>query len=186
MIELDIEPKRKKATQTQDDDVFRLLILADFGASDLGRPVLADRDNLEELLAKWQVTVETPLAGRIPFRTLDDFHPDELYRRLNLFHSLREARERLEDPDTYRETAQQLFNPPTAEATMDILKPGSLLDQVVEEADGSAAADPFTEYLRKLVGPYTVPKPDPNLPEMLRPSLWPQGGHWCHCELPQA
>ena len=167
MIELDIEPKRKKTTQVQDDDVFRILILADFGAADLGKPVLVDRDNLEDLLDKWQVSVDVPLAGKIPFRTLDDFHPDELYRRLNLFHSLREARERLEDPDTYRQTAQQLFNPPAAEATMDILKPSSLLDQVIEEADGGAAADPFTEYLRRLVGPYTVPKPDPKLPEML-------------------
>ena len=167
MIELDIPPKPKKTTQHQEDDVFRILILADFGASDLGKPVLVDRDNLDQILDKWQVSAEAPLAGKIPFRSLDDFHPDELYRRLNMFHSLREARERLEDPDTYRETAQQLFNPPTAEATLDILKPASLLDQVVEEADGGKAADPFTEYLRRLVGPYTVPKPDPKLPEML-------------------
>jgi type VI secretion system protein ImpC len=167
MIELDIEPKRKKTSTPQEDDVFRILILGDFGAEDLGKPVLVDRDNIEDLLDKWRVSVEVPLAGKIPLRTLDDFHPDELYRRLNLFKSLREARERLEDPETYRETAKQLFNPPTAEATMDILKPSSLLDQMVEEADGGAAVDPFTEYLRKLVGPYTVPKPDPKLPEML-------------------
>ena len=167
MIELDIEPKRKKIATPQEDDTFRILILADLGAAELGKPVLVDRDNLEDLLDKWNVSVEVPLAGRIPFRTLDDFHPDELYRRLNLFQSLREARDRLEDPDTYRQTAQQLFNPPTAEATMDILKPSSLLDQVVEEASGGTVADPFTEYLRKLVAPYTEPKPDPKLPQML-------------------
>ena len=169
MIELDIETKRKKPALTQDDDVFRLLILADFGASDLGRPVLVDRDNIEDILDKWQVSAEVPLAGKIPFRTLDDFHPDELYRRLNLFHSLREARERLEDPETYRQAAHQLFNPPTAQATMEILEPVSLLDQIADQADGGtgATADPFTEYLRKLVAPYTVPKPDPKLPAML-------------------
>ena len=169
MIELDIEPKRKKPTLPHDgDDVFRLLILGDFGAADLGRPVLVDRDNIEDILDQWQVSADVPLAGKIPFRTLDDFHPDELYRRLNMFHSLREARERLEDPETYREMAQQLFNPPTPEAKMDILEPASLLDQIVAEADGGKAADPFTEYLRKLVAPYTVPKPDPKLPEMLQ------------------
>jgi type VI secretion system protein ImpC len=167
MIELDIQPKRKKTTTTQEDDVFRILILADFGAADLGKPVLVDRDNLEDILEKWKVSVEVPLAGAIPFRSLDDFHPDELYRRLNLFKSLREARERLEDPDTHKETAQQIFNPPTAEATMDLLKSSSLLDQVVEEASGGSVSDPFTEYLRRLVAPYTVPNPDPKLPEML-------------------
>ena len=168
MIELDIEPKRKKTAQPHDDDVFRILILADFGAASLGRPVVVDRDNLEDLLNKWQVSAEVPLAGRIPFRTLGDFHPDELYRRLNLFHSLREARERLEDPDTYREAAQQLFfSPPAPEATMDILKPVSLLDQMVAESEGGTVVDPFTEYLRKLVAPYTTPQADPKLPEML-------------------
>lgn len=167
MIELDIQPGRKKTTTAQDDDVFRILILADFGAEDLGKPVLIDRDNLEDVLERWKVAVEVPLAGKISFRTLDDFHPDELYRRLNLFKSLRDARERLEDPETYRETAKQLFNPPTAQATMDILKPSNLLDQVVEEASGGSAADPFTEYLRRLVAPYTEPRPDPKLPEML-------------------
>ena len=168
MIELDIEPKRKKPAQVQEDDVFRLLILADFGASSLGRPVMVDRDNLEDILDKWQVSASVPLAGSIPLRTLDDFHPDELYRRLNLFHSLREARERLEDPDTHREAAAQIFNPPTVEATMEILEPVSLLDQLAAEADGgTAAVDPFTDYLRRLVAPYTVPKPDPKLPDML-------------------
>ena len=98
------------------------------------------------------------MPARFHFRTLDDFHPDDLYRRLNLFKSLRDARERLEDPDTYNETAQQIFNPPTAQATMDIIEPSSLLDQAIEEADGGHSTDPFTEYLRKLVAPYTIPK----------------------------
>jgi len=167
MIELDIQPKRKKNTATQEDDVFRILILADFGAEDLGKPVLVDRDNLEDLLEKWKVAVEVPLAGSIPLRRLDDFHPDELYRRLNLFKSLREGRERLEDPETHKEAAKQIFNPPTPEATVEIIKSSSLLDQMVEDADGGSAVDPFTEYVRKLVAPYTVPNPDPKLPEML-------------------
>lgn len=168
MIELDIQPKRKRTSAPpDDDDVFRMLILGDFGAAELGRPVAVDRDNLEELMEKWQVAVETPLAGKIPLRSLDDFHPDELYRRLRLFSALRDTRDRLEDPETYRQTAEQVFNPPTAEATVDILKPANLLDQVLEEASGGKVVDPFTEYLRKLVGPYTVPKPDPKLPDML-------------------
>jgi type VI secretion system protein ImpC len=167
MIELDIQPKRKKTAEAQDDDIFRILILGDFGAEDLGKPALVDRDNLEDILEKWRVSVEVPLAGKIPLRTLDDFHPDELYRRLNLFKSLREARERLEDPETYREAAQQIFNPPTPQATIDIIEPSSLLDQAIEQADSGYSTDPFTEYLRKLVAPYTVPRPDPKLPEML-------------------
>jgi type VI secretion system protein ImpC len=168
MIEVDVEkPKRKKTTESQDDDVFRMLILGDFGADEVGRPVLVDRDNLEQLMEKWSVSATVPLAGKIPFRTLDDFHPDHLYRRLRPFQALRDARDRLEDPDTYRQTAQQIFNPPAPQATMDILKPANLLDQVIEEASGGKVVDPFTEYLRQLVAPYSVPKPDPNLPEML-------------------
>jgi type VI secretion system protein ImpC len=168
MIELDIaKPKRQKTIETEEDDVFRMLILGDFGAEEVGRPVLVDRDNLEDVMEKWKVSVTVPPAGKIPIRTLDSFHPDHLYRRLHLFQTLRDARDRLEDPDTYRQTAEQIFNPAAPQATVDILSPASLLDQAVEEAGGGKAVDPFTDYVRKLVAPYTVPKPDPKLPEML-------------------
>jgi type VI secretion system protein ImpC len=167
MIELDIQPKKKKAFEPDEDRTFRILVIGDFGAADVARPQMIDRDNFEEVLQKMKVSVELPLAGKISIRDIDDFHPDHLYRSLDLFHSLRQARARLENPETSKQTAEMLFTGPTPEAGMEILKPASVLDQIVEESSGGKYVDPFADYVRKLVGPYTVPKPDPKLPEML-------------------
>lgn len=167
MIELDIQPKKKKPIDPEEDKTFRILILSDLGAADVSRPQLIDRDNFEEVMQKLKVSVELPLAGKITFQDIDDFHPDQLYRRLDLFHSLRQARTRLENPETSKKTAELLFSEATPQATTDILKPSNVLDAIVEEASGGKYVDPFADYVRKLVSPYTVPKPDPKLPDML-------------------
>jgi type VI secretion system protein ImpC len=167
MIELDIQPKKKKPIDPEEDNTFRILILSDLGAADVSRPQLIDRDNFEEVMQKLKVSVELPLAGKITFQDIDDFHPDQLYRRLDLFHSLRQARSRLENPETSKKTAEMLFTEATPQATTDILKPSSVLDAIVEESTGGKYVDPFADYVRKLVAPYTVPKPDPKLPDML-------------------
>lgn len=167
MIELDIQPRRKKASTPEEDKTFRMLLIGDFGADDFARPQFIDRDNFEEVMEKLKVHVELPLAGKISFREIDDFHPDQLYRKLSLFRTLRETRDKLEDPETYKETKAALYDAPAPQATMDILRPASLLDDIVEESSGGKAMDPFKEYLRKLVGPYAEPKKDPKLPDML-------------------
>jgi type VI secretion system protein ImpC len=167
MIELDIQPKKKKSFDPEEDHTFRILVLGDLGAADVSRPQLIDRDNFEEVLQKMKVSVDLPLAGNISIHDIDDFHPDNLYRRLDLFHSLRQARARLENPETSKQTAELLFSGPTPQASMEILKPANVLDQIVEEASGGKYVDPFADYVRKLVSPYTVPKPNPKLPEML-------------------
>jgi type VI secretion system protein ImpC len=167
MIELDIQPKKKKPIEPEEDNTFRILILSDLGAADVSRPQLIDRDNFEEVMRKLKVSVELPLAGKITFGDIDDFHPDTLYRKLDLFQSLRQARERLENPETSKKTAELLFTDATPQATTDILKPSSVLDAIVEESTGGKYVDPFADYVRKLVAPYTAPKQNPKLPEML-------------------
>ena len=164
MIEVDIhQPKRQRTVEPPEDNVFRMLILADFGAEEVSRPVLVDRDNIEELMGKWKVSATVPGAGKIFFESLDDFHPDELYRKLRLFQALREAKIRLEDPETHERTVDQIFPlQVTPQASMDILRPSNLVDQILKGGE-----DPFQDYVRRLVAPYTVPRPDPKLSEML-------------------
>lgn len=167
MIELDIQPRKKKVNAPEADNTFRILLMGDFGAADLTRPQVIDRDNFEEVMEKLKVSIDHPLAGKISFREIDDFHPDQLFRNLSLFRTLRETRDRLEDPDTFSETRAQIYDAPTPQAGMEILRPVSLLDDIVETSTGGKSVDPFSDYLRKLVGPYTQPKPDPKLYEML-------------------
>lgn len=79
----------------------RLLVLGDFrGDTTADRPPLAERqalridlDNFDSVLARLAPQVTTS-AGRIRPASLDDFHPDALFRKLELFDALRQARAR--------------------------------------------------------------------------------------------
>src|ERR1700676_1279905 len=78
MIELGVEPKRKSVIVAEEEPA-HYLILGDFGGR-ATEPLAIDRDYFDSVMAKLQVN----LAGA-PFRELEDFHPDRLYRNLNLF-----------------------------------------------------------------------------------------------------
>src|SRR5262249_15519219 len=75
------------------------------------RPLLVDRDNLDQLLAILEVRLRIPLSlgGEqslaISFDQLDDFHPDFLFNRLEIFDRLRRARAELKNPATFSAAA---------------------------------------------------------------------------------
>ena len=78
MIELGVEPQRKSVIIAEEEPA-HYLILGDFGgrATD---PLAIDRQNFDSVMAKLQVTLDGA-----PFRELKDFHPDRLFRNLDLF-----------------------------------------------------------------------------------------------------
>jgi hypothetical protein len=63
-----------------------------------------DVDNLEQMMARLAPRIGpeggSPGGAAIEFRSLDDFHPDALYRRLAMFEPMRTLRARLLDPAT--------------------------------------------------------------------------------------
>lgn len=172
MMEIDVATRRTEPVP-EPETPFRILILGDFGAP-TGRPVTVDRDNFDDVIARLGVSLKLPVAGEIRFGSLDDFHPDRLYARLDAFRALREARRRLEDPETFRSAAAELQSaaPRQRVDPAELLSSGSLLDAIVEGQGGTGAAvarpaDPFAEYVRQITAPYLVPRPDPKQSEML-------------------
>jgi type VI secretion system ImpC/EvpB family protein len=81
------------------DEPMRLLVLGDFsGSPAVERPPLAtrpthrvDSDNLDDVLRRYDPRLSAQ-AGDVRFSCIDDFHPDQLYARLDLFQTLRKAR----------------------------------------------------------------------------------------------
>jgi type VI secretion system protein ImpC len=77
----------------------RLLVLGDFSGKPVAeRPPLADRptqrvdrDNLDDVIQRLAPRL-TLAAGELRFEQIDDFHPDALYTRFELFDTLRQAR----------------------------------------------------------------------------------------------
>lgn len=190
-IELDIAPQeRKSAVAVDPESSFRMLLMGDFtGRGNRGvtekvagrRAVAVDRDNIDGLLARMAPTLDLPLAGggnlHLAFRELEDFHPDRIFASSEVFRALKGLREKLEDPATFRATADRLRAPAPpapkpAEAVGEVLS-GSLLDQVLEQAGSvpssapARAADPMAAYVQSIVGPHIIPKPDARQPEML-------------------
>ena len=126
MIELGVEPRRKSVVIAEDEPA-HYLILGDFGGR-ATEPLAIDRDNFDAVMEKLQVS----LAGAA-FRELDDFHPDNLYRKLNLFREF-DAAPRAERAET---------EVPKADIG-ELLRPSSLLEQITE------GGDPMERYLREL------------------------------------
>ncbi len=78
MIELGVEPQRKSVVIAE-EELADYLIVGDFGGG-ATEPLAIDRNNLDSIMAKLQVVLE---GAR--FRELEDFHPDRLFRNLDLF-----------------------------------------------------------------------------------------------------
>lgn len=173
-----------------EDAPFRVLLLGDFSGRDgrakpagIGRPRRVDRDSFDDVLRKCGTELQIPLGGgsiSLWFNEIDDFEPGRLYRRVPLFEKLRQLRERLLDPATFREAAGDLSAP--AEPAAGPLPPApdtarmasrSLLDEAVtstESRGGTAsgsAPDELRAFLDRAVAPHLVPREDPKQAELV-------------------
>jgi type VI secretion system protein ImpC len=105
---------------------FCIAVLGDFsGRGNLGlcetgpalaarRRIAVDVDNFEQLPTQLGTELHLPPRGKegpcvaVRFGTLDDFHPDRIFDRLEIFQKLRDTRKRLQDPATFAEAASQV------------------------------------------------------------------------------
>jgi type VI secretion system protein ImpC len=72
-----------------------------------------DLDSFDEVFARVAPAVALPsgpgiASATLEIRCLDDFHPDRLFERIASFASLRDLRERLLDPATFKAAAAQM------------------------------------------------------------------------------
>jgi type VI secretion system protein ImpC len=186
---------------------FRILILGDFSGRENRRsfeledalagrrPVEIDRDNLDEVMAKLSPEISLPLDDKdmhtviIGFKELDDFHPDRLYERLEIFQGLRNTKKLFDDPRTYEKAAQIIRSEVGTDTQSGSLEPADhknitaiepvnvhatdLLDQVIEESEGQPKTDrsspdaaEWNAFLREIVKAHLVPHDDPEQIEL--------------------
>jgi len=173
----------------------RIALLGDFGAGALtGRmdtgAALAKRkprpvefDSLEDALGRANLKLALPLGPdgapiEIEISELESFHPDELYRNVELFSALASLRKRLNTPSTFAAAAKELqewaegagrpvsrtsLQSPSRGATP---SKGSTLDDFARltgrKARVEVAEADIADYLRRIVGPFVVPAANPN------------------------
>lgn len=156
------------------------------------RAVLIDRDNFNEVLSRSGAEIQLPLGDRgalhLRFSELEDFHPDSMFQRLDIFAKLREIRGRLQDPSTFQRAAGELGlrlghpeadakkpdTPPEVASGVTTVASGSLLDAMIEQTEARVATqrprssdDEVGEFARRVVAQHLVNSPDPRQAEVL-------------------
>ncbi len=176
----------------KEDAPFRIALIGNFSASDQAgeqrspiasrSTILVDRDNFDQVLSRTEPTVRLPMEGSetlvLQFRELEDFHPDRLFERVDLFRPLRELRRRLRDPATFPAAAEELGltakpqpatprgdAPASAESVVASITQGhtgSLLDEVLQESEAPAEvrrasrSDPLLQFVQRVTRPHLV------------------------------
>ncbi len=187
--------------KVRDKTPFRIAILSDFsgrGNRGLGevslslashRLIPVDVDNIEELPAKLGTEIHVPIGNEdgpriaIRFDELDDFHPDRIFERLEIFQELKAIRKRLQNPTTFAEAASQVRCWVAGEPDINNSKAAEVQNDTTElkESDSDAierllgkrpkgSARQFValdKLIHEAVKPYIVPAPDPQQAELV-------------------
>jgi type VI secretion system protein ImpC len=187
--------------KVRDKTPFRIAILADFSGRDnrglsevslslaSGRLIPVDVDNFEELLTGLGTEIHIPVGGEdgpriaIRFCELDDFHPDRVFDRLEVFQKLKAARKRLHDPSTFAEAASEVQSWVAGGQDTGYIKSAEVKSSLAEakESDSEtierllgkrpkASAKQFVDLealIHEVVKPYIVPAPHPQQAELV-------------------
>jgi len=191
--------------KAKDNTPFCVTILADFsgrgnrGVCEIGpslasrRRISVDVDNLEALPMKLGCELHIPLGRKdgprigIRFGELSDFHPDQIFDRLEVFQKLKMTRKLLQDPATFAEAASQVrcwvtgqqrvgksedvqakSAPAQEESEAETIE--RLLGKRPSREAPSASTSQFVDIeaiISEAVKPYIVPAPDPQQAELL-------------------
>ena len=114
--------KPQGARRVDDEEPFRMLVLADLGGAATRpfaqrKPLSVDIDNFDAVFGRIAPRLELALDDAtltIEFGSFDDFHPDRLFARLAPFVALRQLRAELADPAQFRRAAAALGATPVA------------------------------------------------------------------------
>ncbi|HXA05802.1 MAG TPA: type VI secretion system contractile sheath large subunit [Bryobacteraceae bacterium] len=201
-VEIETGERSQRVEPREPDSPFHIAVLGDFsGRENRGvldaklqgrKAVPIDRDNFDDMIARFAPELHLPLGGpdgpriSVRFRELDDFHPDRIFERLKIFQALRDTREKLNDRSTFEAAASEVrswsgaasipaASPPQGRQP-DISRASAreLFEQALsatESRTGAArparALDDFRTLLRDIVAPYVEPKPDPQKADLI-------------------
>ncbi len=177
---------------------FRLAVLGDFSAGankgrlDTGddlakrKPLRIDVDNIDQVIERLNIVVSLPMAEgavEFPITCMDDFHPDQIYEKVELFSSMSDMRRKLTSKSSFASAAKELVawrdaaaapRPPFTPrrprgATVPI--GGKLSDFAALIGQPTAAAEAsdvaVAELIKSVVRPYIVKAKDPQQAALL-------------------
>ena len=153
-----------------------------------------DVDNFETLAGKLGATIFVPVGPpdgpvvEIRFSNVDDFHPDQIFNRLEIFQRLKDLRKRLQDSTTFEAAATEVRSwtvappadktPSQPQTPADSTKPPESDADTLERLLGKKTTDDapaerprqnvnMDSLIHEMVKPYIVPSADPNQAELI-------------------
>lgn len=113
-----------KRALRKESGAFRLAVMGDFsgranrGELEIGdalaqrKPLTVDFDNLDDVIARLKIKLELPISSTgstsISINEMEDFHPDELYRKLEIFAEIARLRDKLKDTASFASAAKEV------------------------------------------------------------------------------
>lgn len=113
-----------KRALRKESGAFRLAVMGDFsGRANKGelkisdalakrKPLTVDFDNLDDVIARLNIKLDIPIGSTgstsISINEIEDFHPDELYKNLEIFAEIARFRNRLKDTATFASAAKEV------------------------------------------------------------------------------
>jgi len=141
--------------------------------SALGPIRSVDVDDFDDLLAKIRPSLRVQLGDsadafvEIEIREMDDFHPDQLYRSLPVFHQLRDLRQQLQNTDTFKAAAARMSDaslqqPKLPESPAKAESDSDMMERILGKPTQTPSSDfGLTDMIKDIVAPYIVAAPDP-------------------------
>jgi type VI secretion system protein ImpC len=108
---------------------------------------------------------DNPPPNALTFQALEDFHPDQLCQRLEVFAGFRALRARLLDPSTFAVTAAAL-EPPSLPAAP-VTTTDDTLERLLGGRRGSSPPAAIDDLLRQVVAPHISAAPDARQPRLV-------------------
>jgi len=146
------------------------------------KPLKVEFDTLEDAIGRLDLSLTLPLGAdgapvEVPIGDLDAFHPDQVYRNVSLFSDLAGLRKRLNTATTFASAAKEMQSwsgdaiarastlARRASARGTAPSRSSTLDDFARltgrPSTSAQADDALGSLLRRVVGPFVVPAPDP-------------------------
>jgi type VI secretion system protein ImpC len=165
-FDIDLGMPPRGASQRRNERPLKVLVTGDFA----GRPYALQRvdlDNFDAVMTAARPRIEIQAAGlgetrlSLEFSTLDDFHPDAIFRSCGVFAALREQRARLADPATFQQTAAGILD--ARDATPLATVEGEMFERLLGSSGREAPARTATQsgaiqkFISGVVAPHIVP-----------------------------
>lgn len=157
---------------------FRIAVLGDFSANgnrgrvDVGealasrKPLRVTHENLDALLERLAVQLNLPAGPSgammdVPIRSLDDFHPDQLYENVPIFEKLVSLRSKLQDSATFSKAAAAVRSL-VGDPDLGVVAPS------VRTSASSVVPRGRIESFADLIGSHATTRQEPELKALLR------------------